>query len=125
MLCCCCVRSAAYKEPVKFPTKAESRQTVLSSSVWFLSVLHPKCSDHRGGRGVDGVGFRVCTHRRKWPRGMMEKPRRHTPDLIHRAAYSSLKEVVLPGVRRVSAVEGRALPVDFRAASCLLDLQHS
>ena len=55
----------------------------------------------------------------------MEKPHRHTPDLIHRALYSSLKEVILPGVLRGSVVEGRALRVDFRAASCLLDLQHS
>ena len=74
---------------------------------------------------MDGVGFRECTHRRKWPRGKMEKPHHHTPDLIHRALYSSLKEVILPGVLRGSVVEGRALQVDFRAASCLLDLQHS
>ena len=49
----------------------------------------------------------------------------HTDDLVHPAQYSGLKEVVLPGVVRVSVAEGRALRVDFRAASCLLDLQHS
>lgn len=57
VLCCCCVQSAAYKEPVKFPTKAKSRQTVLNSSIWFLSVLHPKCSDHRRGQGSGWGGL--------------------------------------------------------------------
>lgn len=113
VLCCCCVQSAAYEEPVKFPTKAGSWQTVWNSSVWFLSVLHPSAQTTGGGGEVDG-----CTHGGKWP-----SP--HTADLVHRVLYSGLKEVMLPGVVRVSVAEGRALRVDFRAASCLLDLQHS
>ena len=73
MLCCCCVQSATYEEPGKFPTKAKSRQTVLKAA----SSSYPSCIPSaqtigEGGR-VDGVGFRVCTHRRKWPRGKMEK----------------------------------------------------
>ena len=42
---------------VKFPTKAKSWQTVLNSNIRFLSVLHPKCSDHRRGRGSGWGGL--------------------------------------------------------------------
>lgn len=62
-----CVQSTAYEEPVKFPTKTRSWQTVRNSSVQFLSALHPSAQTTGGGGEVDGVGFRVCTHGGKWP----------------------------------------------------------
>ncbi|CAI9159866.1 unnamed protein product [Rangifer tarandus platyrhynchus] len=76
-----CVQSAAYEEPVKFPTKAGSWQTVRNSGVRFLSALHASAQTTGGGGEVDGVHTRG-----EVARGTMEKPHRThlTSYTVHR-----------------------------------------